>query len=538
MFKFKEAALKSNAWPFKEANALYKKLNGNLPKKGYVLFETGYGPSGLPHIGTFAEVVRTSMVRYAFEQISGMPTRLFCISDDVDGMRKIPDTIPNKDEYIQHLDFPLTSIPDPFGTHDSFGAHMNNRLKNFLDSFGFEYEFKSATDCYKNGEFNEYLLRVLDKYEAIMDIMLPTLGEERRKTYSPFLPISPTSGKVLQVPILNINKSSGSITFEDEDGIEVTQEVTSGKCKLQWKPDFGMRWAAFDVDFEMYGKDHLANGPIYTKICNTIGGKAPLQMVYELFLDKGGQKISKSKGNGISVEEWLRYGTEDSLSLFMYQHPTRAKRLYFEVIPKSVDECIAFKKKFLDTAEDDEKYYSNPFYHIARGNWDGDISQISYSLLLNLVSACNTDDITVLKKYIKQFDSDANFEDGSMLSNMLTRAINYYEDFIKPQKKYRKPLGKEINALQTLSAKLIELEVKFSSTDAEISTDELQTLVFSVGKEFEFDLKAWFITLYETLLGSHQGPRFGVFIKLFGIKNTIQLIRDAVDGKLVNVKLS
>jgi lysyl-tRNA synthetase class 1 len=508
-------ALKSNAWPFVEARALLKKLNNKLPEKGYVLFETGYGPSGLPHIGTFGEVVRTTMVRKAFELISDMPTRLFCVSDDMDGMRKIPDTIPNKDDFLKYMDLPLTAVPDPFGTHASYGAHMNARLQSFLDKFGFEYEFLSSTECYKKGTFNQSLLKVLHKYDEIMAIMLPTLGEERQKTYSPFLPVDPESGKVLQVPILELDKSKGTITYKNLNGNLITSEVTDGKCKLQWKPDFGMRWEAFDVDFEMYGKDHLANGPIYTKICKTIGGKAPQQMFYELFLDEKGEKISKTKGNGISIEQWLRYATQESLSYFMYISPQKAKRLYFDVIPKCVDEYLAFSKSY-ETQEADKRL-DNPVYHIHSGHPPIASSPISYSLLLNLVSACNTEDANVIWGYIKHIAPQASPDTCPMLAAMMERAINYYDDFIKPNKNFRPATAEEKAALQ-------DLVEKFKQAASDAPADEIQNMVYAVGKEHNFDIKEWFTALYEILLGASQGPRFGSFVALYGLAETIKLI--------------
>ncbi len=520
-----EKALNSNAWPFKEAEKLLKHINNKLPRKGYVLFETGYGPSGLPHIGTFGEVVRTSMVRAAFEKISGMPTKLICFSDDMDGMRKIPDTIPNPQEYTQYIGLPLTQIPDPFGTHNSYGEHMNSRLCAFLDSFNFDYEFHSATECYKNGTFDDVLLHTAEKYQKIMDVMLPTLGEERQKTYSPFLPVSPSTGHILQVPMINVDATKGEITFLDEDGSEVTQKVTGGLCKLQWKPDFGMRWVALEVDFEMYGKDHLANGPIYSTICRILGGKPPHQMFYELFLDENGQKISKSKGNGISVEEWLRYATGESLALFMYQSPQKAKRLYFDVIPKAVDEYISLQKSYY-TEEDEVKRYANPLYHI---HHHSEVPQadhlISFSLLLNLVSACNSDDQSVIFGYINKFDPAADVAEGSQLYNLVTKAMNYYDDFVKPHKKFRLASESEKHAMQSLQNRLQEVNY-------DISGQELQNIVYSIGREAGFEIKDWFKALYEVLLGASQGPRFGSFIALFGVHQTIELIDNAIDGKL------
>jgi lysyl-tRNA synthetase class 1 len=508
-------ALESNAWPFKEAEGILKRIGNKLPEKGYVLFETGYGPSGLPHIGTFGEVVRTTMVRKAFEYISNMPTRLFCISDDMDGMRKIPDTIPNKDEYKKYLDLPLTAIPDPFGTTESYGHNMNMRLRAFLDHFGFEYEFFSSTECYKKGVFNDALMKVLKHYDAIMDIMLPTLGEERRATYSPFLPICPKTGKVLQVPVIDKDVEQGLIKYKDKDGEVVTVKVIDGHCKLQWKPDFGMRWAAFDVDFEMYGKDHLVNGPIYSRICQAIGGKPPHQMFFELFLDEQGQKISKSKGNGITIDEWLRYAPQESLSLFMYQSPTKAKKLYFDVIPKNVDDYLTAVNDYHKETED-KKRFTNPAYHIHQGNVPKYNIPISYALLLNLVGTSHTQDPNVIWKYIKRFAPSIDRKEGDFLDRMVSCSINYYNDFVKPSQQYRDPSEIE-------RAAILKLKESLSAYNSH-QIDELQTLVFSIGKEFQFELKAWFQALYEILFGFKQGPRMGSFIALYGIKETIDLI--------------
>lgn len=511
-----EHALKSNAWPFQEARAILKKINNKLPEKGYVLFETGYGPSGLPHIGTFGEVARTTIVRKAFEMISGMPTRLFCISDDMDGMRKIPDTVPDKDVLIPYMHLPLTKVPDPFGTHESFGHNMNARLRAFLDEFNFQYEFFSASECYANGTFNETLLKVLDKYEAIMAVMLPTLGEERQKTYSPFLPVCPDTGKVLQVPMISIDKANGTITYENENGKIITSEVTNGKCKLQWKPDLGMRWAAFDVDFEMYGKDHLINGPLYSKICSIVGGKVPHQLFYELFLDEKGEKISKSKGNGLTINQWLRYAPQESLAYFMYISPQKAKKLFFDVIPKCVDEYLSFLRAYPTQGLD--KQLENPVYHIHLGNVPSDDSPVSYSMLLNLISACNTDDLGVLKGYVRNVAKDDEALNSPFFNRMLECAVNYYQDFIKPHKQFRAPTDIENKALQSL---LVVLE----GMDPKSTSEEIQNAVYAISREYEFEVKDWFMALYQILLGASQGPRFGSFVSLYGVSETIELIK-------------
>jgi lysyl-tRNA synthetase class 1 len=506
------------AWPMQEARAILEKIGGKKPDKGYVLFETGYGPSGLPHIGTFGEVVRTTMIRKAFEQISDIPTRLFCVSDDMDGMRKVPDIIPNSAEYKKYLGLPLTKVPDPFGTHESYGHNMNARLRNFLDGFGFEYEFFSATECYKSGMFNDALIMALQKYEEIMEIMLPTLGEERQQTYSPFLPICPETGHVLQVPILEYDKSAGTITYKNELGNLITSSVTDGHCKLQWKPDFGMRWTAFDVDFEMYGKDHLVNGPIYTKISQALGSKGPHQMYYELFLDEKGQKISKTKGNGLTIDQWLRYGTQDSLSYFMYLSPQRAKKLYFDAIPKCVDEYLSFARALPQQTE--EEVLENPLYyiHTVRGQQVPKVDfDFSYSLLLNLVSASGSESREVIIGYITKCEPGIDIN-NQVVCELVERAINYYHDFIKPFKVFREPTELERNALMTLASELGEVS---DGDDAEM----MQSKVYKVGRESGLELKNWFKAIYEVLLGSSQGPRFGSFIKLYGVQKTIELIK-------------
>lgn len=510
-------ALSSNTWPFIEAEKILKRINGKVPAKGYVLFETGYGPSGLPHIGTFGEVARTTMVRRAFTELApNIPTRLFCVSDDMDGLRKIPDNIPNKEMVAKYLGKPLTSIPDPFETHESFGAHMNNRLCQFLDTFEFEYEFKSATECYKNGEFDEKLLVILKRFDDVMKIMLPTLGPDRQKTYSPFMPISPTTGNVLQVPTLDRNFDKGTITFEDEDGQIKEISVTGGHCKLQWKPDFGTRWAALDVDFEMFGKDHQISAKLYSGICKIAGGNPPEQFVYELFLDDKGQKISKSKGNGLSLDEWLRYAPTESLAYYMYQQPRKAKRLYFDVIPKAVDEYNTFLTNY--HSQSTEEQYKNPVWHIHGGNPPKETLPISYALLLNLASACHAQSADVLWGFISQYAPEASKETHPMLATLVEHALHYYQDFIEPNKQYRKAEPHEQAALKELADKL-------KNYRGEMNGEALQSLVFEVGRNHNFDpMRDWFKAIYEVVLGQSQGPRFGSFIALYGTDKTARLI--------------
>lgn len=519
-------AMTANAWPFEEARALFnEKLGGKVPEKGYVLFETGYGPSGLPHIGTFGEVARTTMVMNAFKTLyPGIPVRLFCVSDDMDGLRKVPDNIPNKEMVGQYLGKPLTKIPDPFGCHDSFGHHNNDCLKSFLDTFGFEYEFKSATELYTAGVYDKALLKVLENYEKVINVILPTLGEERRATYSPFLPISPKTGNVLQVAITEIDKENGTVSFIDEDGAETTVPVTGGHCKLQWKADWAMRWYALDVDYEMSGKDLMESVRLSGKICRILGGVPPKNLTYELFLDEKGEKISKSKGNGLSMEEWLKYAPAESLSLFMYQKPKTAKRLYFDVIPRATDEYLNFIGAY-DRQEDKDKF-NNPVWHIHNGNPPKPETGLSFGILLNLVSVCHSDDPKVIWNYISRYAPGATAEKCPTLAHLVPYAVAYYNDFVKPSQKYRAPAGTETAALN-------DLKTALENMAADTAAEDIQTVVYEIGKKYyPDDLKGWFKTMYETLLGQSTGPRMGSFIALYGVKESVNLINDALNGKL------
>ncbi len=516
--------LEAKAWPFEEAKKILEKVGGKTPQKGYVLFETGYGPSGLPHIGTFGEVVRTSFVRHAFQCIAPeIPTKMFCVSDDIDGLRKVPENVPNQELVRANLGRPLTSVPDPFGTHESYGHHMNSRLRAFLDSFGFEYEFISATDKYKSGAFDSTMLRVLEKYEELMDLMLPTLGAERQETYSPFMPIDPESGIVIDKGVKGINKQKGTVIYVDGKGTEKETPVTGGNCKLQWKIDFGARWYSLGVDYEIYGKDHQPNERIYRSVCEILGGVPPVNFTYEMFLSDTGEKISKSKGNGISVDDWLKYAPAESMSLFMYQKPKTAKRLYFDVIPKAMDEYLTFASAY--AGEDEAKRLENPAFHIHFGKVPPINFNLSYSLLLNLASVCNPDNDSVLWGFISKYQSGLTPENSPLLKTMVHRAIAYYNDFIRKNKKYRQPTEAEIAALRELGSAL-QNAMEEEKNDGAL----LQNIVFRVGKMHGYEkiMREWFLALYQILLGQDQGPRMGSFIALFGIDNFVKLVEEKI----------
>ncbi|MCC7273229.1 MAG: lysine--tRNA ligase [Alphaproteobacteria bacterium] len=513
--------LAAKAWPFEEARRLLERFREAPPGKGYVLFETGYGPSGLPHLGTFGEVVRTTMVRQAFRRLSDLPTRLFAFSDDMDGLRKVPDNVPNPDMLRGHLGKPLTAVPDPFGTHPSFGAHNNARLRAFLDDFGFDYEFQSATDWYRSGRFDATLMAVLRHYDAVMAVMLPTLGAERQATYSPFLPVCPRTGRVLQVPIIHRDVDAGTIAFRDEDGRAVELPVTGGHCKLQWKCDWAMRWVALGVDYEMSGKDLIDSVKASGQIARILGAAPPDGFHYELFLDENGEKISKSKGNGLSVEEWLAYAPPESLSLFMYQQPRRAKRLYFDVIPRAVDDYLGFLEKY--PAEPAAARLENPAWHIHDGAPPPAEAPLTFGVLLNLVGVAHAETKDVLWGFISRYAPGTTPASAPMLDRLAGYAVRFYQDFVKPRQQRRAPSALERAALDDLARTL-------AAMPADADAAALQNAVYEIGKRHPFaQLRDWFKALYEVLFGQSEGPRMGSFIALYGVAETVALIRRALE---------
>ncbi len=538
-----EAAAHAAAWPFEEARKLVARLERK--PKDEVLFETGYGPSGLPHIGTFGEVARTSMVRHAFRVLTkdAVPTRLIAFSDDMDGLRKVPDNVPNREMLAQALNLPLTRVPDPFGTHDSFGAHNNAELRRFLDAFGFDYEFRSATACYRSGVFDATLMRVAERYQAVMDIMLPSLRAERSASYSPFLPIHPVTGHVMQVPIDRVDAARGILVWRDPASGETYETpVTGGHAKLQWKPDWAMRWVALGVDYEMAGKDLIDSVKLSGQIARALGAEPPEGFNYELFLDESGQKISKSKGNGLTIDAWLAYGTPDSLALFMYNKPREAKRLFFDVIPRHVDEYLNFSERY--GAQDAKLRLGNPVWHIHAGaprapeRIEG--GAVNFAMLLNLAAVANTEDKGVLWGFIRRYAPGTGPDTHPYLDRLVGHALAYFRDFVRPAKTYRAPTPEERAALEDLSATLAEHP---GSTDAEA----LQAAVYEVGRRHFPDLsgkakspdgrpgvsQAWFTTIYNVLFGEARGPRFGSFVALYGVEETRGLIAEALSGSLI-----
>ena len=514
---------KTNAWPFVEAKKIIKDRKKYIDKKGKIILQTGYGPSGLPHIGTFGEVARTSMVVNALNYLTDTPKEIITFSDDMDGLRKIPDNVPNQDVLKNNLHKPLTQVPDPFGKYNSFGEHNNEMLKKFLNNFKFNYSFKSSTELYTNGFFNDTLLLILEKFDEIMNIILPTLGKERQKTYSPFLPICPKTGKVLEIPVKEINLKEKKIIFNNGNN-DLESSVLNGNCKLQWKVDWAMRWYALDVDFEMYGKDLIESAILSTKIFKVLGKNNTCGFAYELFLDDKGEKISKSKGNGITINQWLKYASPESLSLFMYQNPKRAKKLYNEIVSKTVDEYFNFIEK--SKKQDQSQLLLNPLWHVHNGDIPKEEIIMSFSMLLNLVETSNASSKDILWKFVKKYKQDIEERNYPIFDKLVGYAIKYFNEVIKKTKKYKKPNSTEKKAL-------IQLIKILENCNENMTPEEIQTKIYTVGKEngFEEKLRDWFKLIYEVIFGSEDGPRMGFFISFFGVKETIKLIEE----KLKNV---
>ena len=509
---------KTNAWPFVEAKKILKERKNFIEKKGKIILQTGYGPSGLPHIGTFGEVARTTMVVNALNQLTDLPKEIITFSDDMDGLRKIPENVPNKEILSDNLHKPLTSVPDPFEKFKSFGEHNNEMLKKFLNKFKFNYDFKSSTELYKSGYFNSTLEIILENYQSIMEIVMPTLGKERQKTYSPFLPICPDTGVVLEIPVLEINKDKFKIIF-DNNGKKLEVSILNGDCKLQWKVDWAMRWYALDVDFEMYGKDLIESAILSSKIIKLLGKNNPSGFAYELFLDEKGEKISKSKGNGITIDQWLEYASPESLSLFMYQNPKRAKKLYKEIVPKAVDEYLDFIEK--GKTQNELQLLMNPVWHVHNGEMPKEKIIMTFSMLLNLVETSNADTKELLWKFVKKYKKNIIENKYPIFDNLISYAIKYFNDVIKQKKQYKKPNIDEKIALQALIKTL-------ENCNDKMTPEEIQTKIYSVGKEngYSENLRDWFKLIYEVVFGDENGPRMGFFISFFGVKETKQLIID------------
>jgi lysyl-tRNA synthetase, class I len=546
----REVAETSKAWPFGEARKLIARLERSERKE--VIFETGYGPSGLPHLGTFGEVARTNMVRHAFRALVGdqVRTRLIAFSDDMDGLRKVPDNIPNRDMILPHLGKPLSQVPDPFGEYASFAEHNNARLRAFLDQFELEYEFLSSAECYKSGLFDNALLRMLDRFDEVQAIMLPSLREERAATYSPFLPIHPRTGVVVQAPVLERRLDIGAIRWRDPStGEEFETPVKRGHCKLQWKPDWAMRWFALRVDYEMAGKDLIDSVKLSSRVARVLGAEPPAGFNYELFLDENGQKISKTKGNGLTIEQWLAYASPESLASFMFQKPTAAKRLHFDVIPRTVDDYLGSLEAY--PHQEWKQRVGNPVWHVHGGTppepelltHDGHgPATVSFAMLLNLAAVSNDENPSVLWGFLRRYYPSSSPETHPGLDKLVGYAVAYFRDFVAPRKRYREADDVERGVLKQISAALAQLP-------SDISADQIQHTLYDIAREIpryqDHSVKGstperpgvsneFFNMIYAILLGENHGPRLGSFIAIYGVDETRKVIDKALANELVS----
>lgn len=498
----------SKAWPVVEANKVIERVKAL--KKQIATFETGYGPSGLPHLGTICEVIRTSMVKKAYDILHPViPSRLLAFVDDMDGLRKVPGNVPQADMLAGYLNYPLTQVPDPFGQEKSFADYNAKRFEHLLDQYGYlsGIEVKRAHQEYKSGRFNFALLDILKHHIPILEIMKEHLREERFSTYSPFLPISPVTGKILQVAMTKYTPST--ITFQAEDKQEYTTPVVDGYCKLQWKPDLGMRWYALGVDYEIYGKDLESSVEIASKICQLLGNPAPLGFQYEHFLAPDGSRVSKSKGNeSVTVQAWLNYTPKGTLEHFIFQNPRRAKRLRIHDIPNYVEAFLEELSQF-DSMSTQEQYESAIFYINHKPN----PTNISFKLALSI--ACATH-IQSEQELIQRLNIST---DDALGLSVARCAFAFFQDCIKANLKIE-PMPTTMHvAVNDLIAKL-----KTVSIDA----DNIQNAFFTTAKEHNIPFKDWFTALYKALLGAEQGPKLGSFCVNYGVEKVINLLSNQI----------
>ncbi|MFH2218432.1 MAG: lysine--tRNA ligase [Pseudomonadota bacterium] len=511
-------------WPFKEADKLRKRYTEtpNIP----VRFETGFGPSGMPHIGTFAEVARTTWVRHAFEFLTRWPTQLIAFSDDMDGLRKVPLNLPQQEMLTENLGRPLCRIPDPFGECESYSAYMNNKLREFLDSYSFDYTFQSSHEAYTRGDFNDGLSVILQKVEDVKAIILPTMSEAKRANWSPFFPICENCGRINSTQVTGYDIENNAIDYscEQEEG-EVkscghkgTASIFNGKVKVGWKIDWALRWYSYDIGYEMYGKDLIESARLSGKICRLMGKQPPTGLFYELFLDAKGRKISKSVGKGLTIDSWMSYAPLESLLFYIFQNPKQAKRLFWGIVPRSVDDYLSNLIQY--RSMDPEDHPESTIWHLFnKGETVPSYNAaINFSLINNLISAVGADDIDLILEYLKRYDSSME-KYGTVIEDLVKKAMNYYRDFILPDKKYRTPTEKEKKMFNALRNELAEYD-----GDDE---NELQSLPFNVVRAFDESPKNFFKMFYEVLFGQERGPRFGTFVRLVGKEKALSLLDSA-----------
>jgi lysyl-tRNA synthetase class 1 len=518
--------VKYTSWPFKEAQKLQKRFFDFPPHP--VRFETGFGPSGMPHIGTFAEVARTTWVRHAFESLTNQPTELIAFSDDMDGLRKVPLNLPNPDMLAENLGKPLCDIPDPFGERESYSAHMNQMLVAFLDSYRFDYTFQSSQEAYRRGDFNDGLAVILGRVDEIKQMILPTMSESKRTHWSPFFPICEKCGRIYTTRVTGYHATDNTIDYvcDREDGgfthcgHKGSTSIFNGRVKVGWKIDWALRWYSYDIGYEMYGKDLIESAKLSGKIVRKMGKQPPTGLFYELFLDEQGRKISKSVGKGLTIDAWISYAPLESLLYYIFQNPKQAKRLFWGIVPKSVDDYLAGLNQY-ETLDPDKRPNATIWHLFNQGKTVPTYrSPINFSLINNLISAVGADDIDLILEYLKRYDSSIGNE-MSIMEDLVKKAMNYYRDFILPKKDYRSPTDREKGMLKLLHAKLAGYEGN--------DEDELQSIPFAVARESDESPKAFFKMFYEVVFGQERGPRFGTFVQLVGKEKALHLLKKAGD---------
>jgi lysyl-tRNA synthetase class 1 len=512
-------------WPREEARRLAERVAAYEPERP-VIFQSGFGPSGLPHLGTMAEILRPSFVRKAFHLIEpARPSRLIVFIDDLDGLRKVPENVPNRESVEQYLGMPVAKIPDPFGCCASFADHMVGLLGGFLAPVEVEYELMRAAEMYSSGRFDEGLKLILEKHEEIIAIIAPTLREENRAGWSPFMPICPKCGQVVERAVTAYHAERASVEFTCEKsaggrpgcGFSGEQSVLGGMAKVQWKVDWALRWYVLKVDYELYGKDLTDSARLSGQILRVMGGRPPLGFPFEMFLDEEGRKVSKSVGRGVTVEQWTRYAPIEVLKFFLLLNPRRARKLFLEAIPQYVDEYLDAVREYAAASEEQRRESMLEFV-IQSTTPRRFNSALSFGLMMNLVAALGSSDSDFIWKYLVRYDASIGGEPDTeaMGRRLMQCALNFYRDFIEPTKKLYTPSDAERAQLKTLDAYLRE--------NQDASAEDIEKKIYDLGRENYEKPGKIFPLLYRSILGQERGPRLGAFIRLATPARIIELL--------------
>ena len=513
-------------WPYEEARKLVDRAQGYQPGRP-VIFESGFGPSGLPHLGTMCEVLRPAYVRRALENVGdGRPARLIVFIDDIDGLRKVPESVPHRDEWKRYLGQPVARIPDPFGCCKSFADHMIDLLSKFLAPVEVDLELARASEMYASGRFDDALKLMLDKREDIIRVITPTLREENRAGWSPFMPICPACGQVNSTRVVAYHPDRAAVEFSCERdfggahgcGHRAEQSVLGGNAKVGWKVDWALRWYVLKVDYELYGKDLIDSARLSGQILRLLGGKPPIGFPFEMFLDEEGHKISKSVGRGVTVDDWQRYAPIEVLKYFLLLSPRRARKLFIETIPQYVDEYLDALREYAraDNVEA-RRNMALEFVLQSRSSRRFD-SSLTYSMTMNLVAALGSSDRDLIWKYLTRYDpaiaGDAETE--ALGRTLMDCALNYYADFIEPTKKRYAPNNSEREQLKKL--------IEFLEANPDAPGDEIEKKIYDLGREYYPKPGNIFPLLYRVLLGQDRGPRLGAFIRLATPARVVELL--------------